>query len=119
MYHQSQHSNKHSHNQRLHKRYRCNQPVAIYHRHQLIGKSLVKNISQEGLLFELSRHIVAIQKGAIIEISFFSLYNKRQINFPAFVVHRQPDAIGVWLDGEDKILKRYIDCMLKNITRFV
>jgi len=100
-------------NLRLHERYRCRYPAKIYFRHQLLDDALVENLSLEGLLLTMPKH--ELQPGSIIDIIFESTAAHTTIEAPAFVVHSEPDKIGVWLDDEDKILKNLIQTMIDDL----
>ena len=106
------HQFKHN-NLRLHKRHRCRYLAKIYFRHQLLGDATIHNISPEGLLLSMSAH--ELQPGSIIDIIFESTAVHTTIEAPAFVVHSKPEKVGVWLDDEDKILKKLIQAMIDNL----
>ena len=107
------HHLKHN-NLRLHKRYHCCYLAKIYFRHELLGIAVIRNISLEGLLLMLTQH--DLRPGSIVDISFESTNTHTTVAVPAFVVHSEPEKIGVWLDDEDKILKDLIQTMINDLV---
>jgi hypothetical protein len=102
-------------NLRLHKRHRCRYLAKIHFRYELLGDATILNISPEGLLLTASNN--NIKPGSIIDITFECISTHTTIAVPAFVVHIEPEKMGVWLDDEDKILKSLIQTMIDNLDR--
>jgi hypothetical protein len=100
-------------NLRLQKRHRCFYPAKINFRHRLLGDAIIHNISPEGLLLTLSKNNV--KPGSIIDVTFESISTLTTLAVPAFVVHSDPEKMGVWLDDEDKILKSLIQTMIDDL----
>ena len=100
-------------NLRLHKRHRCRYLAKIHFRYELLGDATILNISPEGLLLTASNN--NIKPGSIIDITFECISTHTTIAVPAFVVHIEPEKMGVWLDDEDKILKSLIQTMIDDL----
>jgi len=98
---------------RLNKRHPCRYKTIINFRNKLLGSAIIHNISPEGLLLTLAQH--GLKPGSIIDITVDPTHSNTPITAPVFVVHSGPEKIGVWLDDEDKTLKRLIKTMIDNV----